>query len=800
MVGSMTQSHNNFDVLEYNFLSANDQRLHVRDVGVGLFTGSMQEYRSYMEFFDKNTFDIHTLNPTSYVSSVSATSSFDTLVRHYPLGTNLNAVDLSGNIEISSSHPAQEFQDFQPFGTFLAAIPSYFRSADTKASASNFPTPTNTQRGNFVPVEETYYIQGVSLGATLPKSQKIRFDTNELVQRLTPEKSAERSKFDYSSLDSNKLGLFYSMADQINKDIFNHIGDVELDDYVGDPDDEYEFHYPDLHHFSKEYWKKYTDRNDVNAYMRIFSQFDFSLFNQIKQLLPERVDEAMGLIVEPHALERAKVRLTKPPTYTTPFYTGVVDKPAVTATGSLPMYSASIDKPVRIEEAEQIYHKGSSGYSEAGNYEARFANGQMSASSNYNIVEFLPGDEISMSPSASITAAYIVSGGFGAVGGQRNKYTPGENYYQWFGFSGSAKLNIDFLPDTVQNDANSKDDADAGAPVIATMASSVDNNVVLSPIRVQFDTYNASYDTIQDVHVRWSLLDQYTGAIASIQARLLLTEDNAHGEDFTIKNADILTNNADLEFIRPTEIASTQKITLDAPFNNKFKYSTPMIFKDVRVPARKMITVEWTVIWEDLDEDDQVNALFIIDGISLATKTKIVQQNFIQDIVDDFRPSTIFKKKVFHYGTGSFDIRDRYEISRQIYLSSSRQQDPNNPNSVAFPDGDYYSSSLQETNYREDENAGQDGLNFLGCQLTAPGINVNSGYIALGYSPIIEITEVNPNQIFYNDSPNVAADAGNTGNVTVTSGPAALTSVPATPPSPASTDPGNSPGPAQLMA
>ena len=38
--------------------------------------------------------------------------------------------------------------------------------------------------------------------------------------------------------------------------------------------------------------------------MRIFSQFDFGLFHQIKQLLPERVDEAMGLIIEPNALER----------------------------------------------------------------------------------------------------------------------------------------------------------------------------------------------------------------------------------------------------------------------------------------------------------------------------------------------------------------------------------------------------------------------------------------------------------------------------------------------------------------
>ena len=124
---------------------------------------------------------------------------------------------------------------------------------------------------NYTPIEETYYIQGMSLGGTLPKSQKIRLESNELKTQLNPETSAEISRYDRAPLDSNRLGLFYSMADQINKDIFNHIGDVALDDYVGDPDDQYEYEYKDLTHFSKEYWKKYTDRNDINAYMRIFS-------------------------------------------------------------------------------------------------------------------------------------------------------------------------------------------------------------------------------------------------------------------------------------------------------------------------------------------------------------------------------------------------------------------------------------------------------------------------------------------------------------------------------------------------
>ena len=300
------------------------------------FSGSMQEFREWLELIDKPTFDLHTKNPTSYVSSLSPTGSWDTLIKHYPFGTDLNAVDHTVFTVISSSHPNQNIIDFSPpFGDATASF----------AVAVGFPVPVNAQRGNYEPVEETYYIQGVSLGGVLPKSQKIRFDDNTLVRRLSPNARGERSRFDYASTDSNRLGLFYSIADQVNKDIFNHIGDVALDDYVGDPDDEFLNEYPDLKNFSEEYWKKYSNPNDVNAFIRVFSQFDFALFDQIRQLLPERVDEVMGLLVEPHALERRKVVLTKRPVVENPQYEVVITQQEPTASAEYILYEADIAMP-----------------------------------------------------------------------------------------------------------------------------------------------------------------------------------------------------------------------------------------------------------------------------------------------------------------------------------------------------------------------------------------------------------------------------------------------------------------------
>ena len=55
---------------------------------------------------------------------------------------------------------------------------------------------------------DAYLIQGQS-NAAAGAEWYPQFDSNELVRTLSPTNTAERSKFDFASLDSNKLGLFY---------------------------------------------------------------------------------------------------------------------------------------------------------------------------------------------------------------------------------------------------------------------------------------------------------------------------------------------------------------------------------------------------------------------------------------------------------------------------------------------------------------------------------------------------------------------------------------------------------------
>jgi len=334
-------------------------------------SGSIQEYREYIEKINDATFDLHTFNPTSYVGN-NETSSFDTLTRHYVFGTDQHTFNHSVITSITSSHPDQSKLSFGAGMT-------------TFATASGFANETNYDNNI-----ETYYVDAPSLGGNNFRSQKIRLDNNRLVNVLSPENTAQRSKFENAPIDSERLGLFYSAADQYNKEIFNHIGPVELDDYIGDPNDQFEMSYPDLTRFAQQYWKKYTDRNDINDYIRVFSLYDFSLFEQIKQMLPARVIPSVGLLVEPNVLERSKVLLNDKPIVEQPAYSALIDDKEPTSSAEYILYSGSIQPVADLLKVNTVFHISASGYDDMpGTFTAEFSGSDPFAPMSYTITEAL---------------------------------------------------------------------------------------------------------------------------------------------------------------------------------------------------------------------------------------------------------------------------------------------------------------------------------------------------------------------------------------------------------------------------
>ena len=242
--------------------------------------GHVQELRIWTGSLNNAPFNNHTKAPSAYDGNIDA---YQELVFRTPLTQNINHA-------LTSS--------------LTGVQPDVKLTISASFTGSGYPAWTNSTP--YDSIEETYYFDGISLGAGTFDDNKIRLESQILTNTLNVENRASLNQFDTAPLDSNKLGVYYSPQTMINEDIIAQLGFTLLDDLIGDPTNNNRYSYPDLINTSREYWKKYADKNDMNAFLRIFSLFDLSFFKQLEQLLPARTEKILGLLIQPTIIERSK--------------------------------------------------------------------------------------------------------------------------------------------------------------------------------------------------------------------------------------------------------------------------------------------------------------------------------------------------------------------------------------------------------------------------------------------------------------------------------------------------------------
>jgi len=263
------------------------------------FNGHLHEIRLWSGSLNDATIIEHAASPSTYTYNVDkaalstgteAGKPYDHLLQRFTLA---NTSILSGSFYQPSVHPKQ----------------------NKNIGSLYFIGYTNSGSIKFEGFEETYYTPSPSLGGSSLYTNKVRIESSsiDLNKRLNTKTRVEKSSYDRYSLDSNRLGVYFSPQTAINEDIFNQLGYFEIDDYIGNPEDVYNSHYTDLNTFAIQYWKKYENRNDFESYFRALEIYDFTLFRYIKQLLPQRSNAIVGLVIEPNVLERSKVKLINKP-------------------------------------------------------------------------------------------------------------------------------------------------------------------------------------------------------------------------------------------------------------------------------------------------------------------------------------------------------------------------------------------------------------------------------------------------------------------------------------------------------
>lgn len=256
------------------FASSGDTAVIGDNTSAARWVGQFQELRLWTSVLGDSAFNNHVKAPAAYDGNADAYSE---LLFRLPLTQKIN-------------HTAT--------GSLIGVQPA---TSNISASFTGWSVDSP-----YDSIEETYYYDGISLGAGTFDDNKVRIEPNMLYGTLDPKIRAERSAFDLAPLDSKKLGVYFSPQTMIDEDIIAQLGYTNLDEFIGDPGEAEDKSYPRLIQAAAEYWKKYADKNDINAYIKIFTLFDLSFFKQLNQLLPARVDKLTGILIQPNILERSK--------------------------------------------------------------------------------------------------------------------------------------------------------------------------------------------------------------------------------------------------------------------------------------------------------------------------------------------------------------------------------------------------------------------------------------------------------------------------------------------------------------
>jgi hypothetical protein len=319
-------------------------------------SGSIQEIRYWANPLIDIVVDEHTLSRESYHGNSATSSYFDLKFRFIPDSQIRNVATTQS---FASQHPNQQVS---------------ITELTYPLTASLFNFEADDLRG----VTEEYYTKVPSAGANNIMNNKVRLEPNSLRAPLDVNERREKSKYDTAPVDSNQVGVYLSATKMYNEDIFNHTGYFEIDDYIGNPDNRegYTEQNEELDYLRRQVFKKYSNKNLINSTIDILARYDFSVFEQIRQTMPARADYNSGIIIEPHILERPKIKSKTNVSYTNPQYSVTIvqsDKPlqseyvtyettilepAKKPIGTYAHYEATVLEPVRIPDVTYVNYDG----------------------------------------------------------------------------------------------------------------------------------------------------------------------------------------------------------------------------------------------------------------------------------------------------------------------------------------------------------------------------------------------------------------------------------------------------------
>lgn len=247
------------------------------------FSGSIQEFRYWINSIPIDNFKDHILNPKS-ISFLNETSSYQNLIFRLPLGSELDRIE-------------------SPLYTVHPNYTSSFISTSFEENNAYIYGETS-----YIPNYENYLINNPNIGSFTESNIKINLSENNTLSdnTLSPFVSIIKSNIFEKTNNNSKIEIGISPQNTINNDIVEQLGLFNIDSYIGDPRHSSLETYPDLSSLKIFYFQKYINKQNLFDIIKLISYLDNSLFKMIQDFTPARSDLYSGLIIKSHILERNK--------------------------------------------------------------------------------------------------------------------------------------------------------------------------------------------------------------------------------------------------------------------------------------------------------------------------------------------------------------------------------------------------------------------------------------------------------------------------------------------------------------
>ena len=282
------------------------------------YSGSLDEFRLWSEQLDTNVFNQHVSFPEMVNGNSISASTSDLYFRldfEYPknLAVTQSMINIDTNVYFQTGKTRNEYESGSLIPLYSAnSNPLLYASASGFTSVTSYPF-------QFEAIDRTIVMEVPDGGASRYSTNKVRFESQTDLNGndvsggidLSVKQRTTKKAFDQSPTDSNRVGLFFSPTKELNIDIAKSFGGLNIDDYIGDPSDDYKSNYSQLDSLRNYYFQRFDGR-DIYSYINLIKLYEKSMFDDIKKMLPARVKATTGLLIEPHFLERSKVAHKKP--------------------------------------------------------------------------------------------------------------------------------------------------------------------------------------------------------------------------------------------------------------------------------------------------------------------------------------------------------------------------------------------------------------------------------------------------------------------------------------------------------